>query len=346
MENDLSGDLFRAVLRSLIPRSLKPTVACSPPIEYALQRSSGPFPSVETIHLVPMGLLGDLWLGLLVLLNSSGVDRCFVSGTIRTHLLPALTTAEALSGGVVVVIDVLRATTTITQALASGAVCVVPCLEVEEAQAWRNRDGQAVLGGERRSVAIEGFDLGNSPLDYTPQVVQGRRVVITTTNGTRALAICRSAQEVLLGCFANRQAVVEALIGTSGDIHILCAGTDGQITREDLLFAGAVAAGLLQQTPTPLDLDDPTLLALAAWESVEVLQLRYGLQPEELPEDPLAPAWLVAALLTSQGGRNLKQVGLVADVAVAARLDTLPLVPKLDLQKWEITARLAQTPGP
>ena len=96
-----------------------------------------------------------------------------------------------------------------------------------------------MLGGERRGKRIEGFDLGNSPAEYTPEAVGGRRVFITTTNGTRALHHARLARRVVVGAFVNLSAVV-ASVRDEPRVDILCAGTDGSETREDILAAGAI----------------------------------------------------------------------------------------------------------
>src|SRR5262245_9024917 len=108
---------------------------------------------------------------------------------VYVHLAPELFQSGDLHDGVAVVIDVLRASTTIVQALAAGALAVIPCSEVDEAErlAARFRPGTALLGGERKGVRIAGFDLGNSPGEYTPAVLRGKTLIFTTTNGTRAL---------------------------------------------------------------------------------------------------------------------------------------------------------------
>jgi 2-phosphosulfolactate phosphatase len=161
--------------------------------------------------------------------------------SIQAHFLPQLTTPEALAGQTVVVIDVLRATTVITTALAAGARRVIPCLEVDEARqiAARLPKNEVLLGGERHGLPIEGFDLGNSPADYTAERVAGRTLVFTTTNGTQAMRQCHQARRVLIGAFVNLRAVVAALT-ESESVHLLCAGTNGAITREDVLLAGAI----------------------------------------------------------------------------------------------------------
>src|SRR5687768_3032349 len=121
--------------------------------------------------------------------------------TLDVHFLPELTSPEELAGGVVVVIDVLRASTTITYALAAGARELIPCLEIDDARAAATKlpPAQVVLGGERQGLPIAGFDLGNSPRDYTPERVGGKTVVFTTTNGTKAMLQCRQAARVLIG---------------------------------------------------------------------------------------------------------------------------------------------------
>src|SRR5205823_10380648 len=139
----------------------------------------------------------------------------------------------------VVVIDVLRATTTIVHALAAGAREVVPCLEVEDARRIAAELGKAaILGGERRGLPIPGFDVGNSPAEYTRQRVGGKTVVFTTTNGTRAMQRCKFASRVLLGAFVNFSAVCREL-AVVDHVALVCAGTDGHVTREDTLLAGA-----------------------------------------------------------------------------------------------------------
>ena len=164
---------------------------------------------------------------------------------IRAYFLPQLVAPGELAGGVSVVIDVLRATTTITAALAAGAREVIPCLEVDDAlRAAANLPaGRAVLGGERGGLKIEGFDLGNSPSDYTPATVGAKSLVFTTTNGTRAMLHAREADEIWLAALVNLSAVV-GCCAEQKRIDLLCAGTGGKITREDVLLAGAIVARL------------------------------------------------------------------------------------------------------
>lgn len=248
--------------------------------------------------------------------------------SLKVHFLPSLTSPEELAGGAVVVIDVLRATTTIVHAVAAGAREVVPCLEIEEARrvAAGFPKGTALLGGERGGLKIEGFDLGNSPEEYDPATVGGKVVVLTTSNGTRAMMLCRQAKRVLVGAFVNVSAVVRALV-SEDRVHLLCAGTQGEITREDVLFAGCAAHRLLGELPgAEPEQNDPCRIARECFLSL-LGDARAIVQEASL---------LGRELRHSQGGRNLIDVGLDHDIGVAAQVDRFTIVPELDLEKWSI----------
>lgn len=247
--------------------------------------------------------------------------------SLRVHLLPSLVSPEALAGRTVIVIDVLRATTTIVQALAAGAEAVVPCGEVAEAKRLAQATGAtALLGGERGGVKIADFDLGNSPSEYTPSVVRGKRIFFTTTNGTQAMQRCRAARRVLIGAFVNFSAVCDALREVV-EIDLLCAGTDNQITREDVLFAGAVADDLIEQSggerKRHYDISDQALIALDAWRAAR--------------DDMRQALPLVDKLRSSHGGRSLLDLGHDRDIDLAADIDRFTIVPELDLASWQIT---------
>jgi 2-phosphosulfolactate phosphatase len=158
---------------------------------------------------------------------------------MRVHV--AFTPAEAERAPAAIVVDVIRATSTIVQALASGYRRVLCCAEVEEARELRARLGEAVLAGERNAVAPPGFDLGNSPRDFAEPL--GETVVLTTTNGTRAiLAAAAGAEIVLVGSLLNLDAVVGAAGGV--DVEIVCAGLQGRFTIDDAYCAGRIAERL------------------------------------------------------------------------------------------------------
>jgi 2-phosphosulfolactate phosphatase len=250
--------------------------------------------------------------------------------SVLVHFLPSLTTPEALAGGTVIVIDVLRASTTIVEALAAGAREVIPCLEVDEARriAAELPPEEVRLGGERGGLPIEGFDLGNSPAEYTSAAVGGRTVVFTTTNGTRTMMQCREAARVLVGAFVNRAAIFRAITGSDA-IHLLCAGTRGEITREDVLFAGSLIFELVERLPAGYELNDQAVIALDAWQAA-VASL--GL------ENKPAHAGLAELLKETRGGRNLKAIGLDADIEHASAVDRHNIVPELDIVFWRIRA--------
>lgn len=233
-----------------------------------------------------------------------------MSRLLAVHLIPSLASPELFVEGSVAVFDVLRATTTIGYALAAGVQQVLPCVAVEEARALAATfpPGEALLGGERGGVKIEGFDLGNSPEEYTPRRCSGKHLVFTTTNGTRAMAAARTAQAVYLGALANVTAVAAAL-AQADRVHLLCAGTEGQISAEDVYAAGLVARQLIQGADW--ELNDEAILAMALAKS-----------------DGSA----LDVLRSSRGGRNLIDLGLNRDIEVASRCDVFDFVPRV---QWD-----------
>lgn len=154
-----------------------------------------------------------------------------------------------LSDTTCVVFDVLRATSTMLEALANGAASVRPVTGITEALAEKAMDPEALLAGERDGLRIHGgltggveFDLGNSPREFTSERVTGRRIVMTTTNGTRALKACAHARSVLVASFANLAATTDRLAKDPSERWVLvCSGTGDQASYEDLLGAGALA---------------------------------------------------------------------------------------------------------
>ena len=249
---------------------------------------------------------------------------------LNVYVLPKLVAEEELAGGVVVVIDVLRATTTIVTAMAAGASEVIPRATVEEARAEAARldPRHTLLGGERHALRIDGFDLGNSPAEYTPERVAGRSIVFTTTNGTRAMARCGRAGRVLLGAFVNASAVLEKIAGADR-VNLLCAGTDGGMSNDDVLFAGMLVARLQQRGGAIARLNAQAITAAETW--------RYSFAlPISLGAEPMPPELLAAKLRESLGGRSLVEAGLDDDILDAARVDRYDLVPELDTRTGRI----------
>jgi 2-phosphosulfolactate phosphatase len=155
----------------------------------------------------------------------------------------AFTPAEAPRIPVAVVVDVLRASSTIVQALAGGYRRVLCCAELEEARAVRDELADAVLAGERRALAVPGFDLGNSPRDFVE--ARAETLVLTTTNGTRAIvAAAASSDVVLVASLLNLAAVTAEVRRRGDDVAVVCAGVDGRFALDDAYCAGRVAAAL------------------------------------------------------------------------------------------------------
>jgi 2-phosphosulfolactate phosphatase len=246
---------------------------------------------------------------------------------VYASLAPKLLDPAELSGRLAVVIDALRASTVMVTALANGAARVMPCLDVAEARAAEAAlpAGDVLSGGERGGLKIEGFDLGNSPAEYDGPGVAGKSIVFTTTNGTRALLRCRNAERVLIGSFVNRRSVVGAILDAGLPVHMVCAGTDGLLTAEDVLCAGAIAADVSARLGSEPD-DDAAAIACEAWRSCAA-------SGEPLPE----------RLRRTRGGRSLVKLGLADDIDFTARLDHWNLVAEYFPSTGEV---LAVRPAP
>jgi len=226
------------------------------------------------------------------------------------------------AGRTAVVIDVLRATSTIVTALAAGASAIIPAVSVEEAYAVR-RPGD-VLGGERRCRRIDGFDLGNSPAEYTAQAVAGRRIVLATTNGTVALRRASNADAVLAASLLNAGACAEAAAALGRDVVIVCAGREGVFSLEDGYAAGCFLTRLEKTSEKPLACDD---LGIA----LKWLYARHEGDPRAL-------------LARGGAGRRLAAIGMAGDIAACASVDRHRLVPRLrngELAAEPLTAAFA-----
>lgn len=224
-----------------------------------------------------------------------------------------------LSGTTCIVFDVLRATTTLLTALEAGAESVVPVPDIASALEWRRRDPSVLLAGERdgrRILAAQtggvDFDLGNSPREFTSGTVAGRRIVMTTTNGTRALHACAGAAAVLPACLRNIGAVARwCAAHRTPDWLVVCSGTYEEAAFEDVLGAGAMVDRL-----APL-LGDVELL-----DGAQVARAIYR----------GAAGDLAGAMGTmARNGRRLMSIpDLALDVAVCATVDDLGLVARME----------------
>lgn len=240
---------------------------------------------------------------------------------VCVHFLPTLLPAGILAGNLAVVVDVLRATTSMVHALAAGADSVRPCGEIDEAfrLARTFSPGNVVLGGERQGLPIEGFDRGNSPASYDEETCRGKTLIMTTTNGTRAILASLDADRVFVAAFANAKATLAALMTDGRPVHVVCSGTDGRISLEDTVLAGCLASSLLAQGYCSGN--DEAEISAAAWHDVET-------GDESLSE----------RLSRGRGGRRVREIGLAADLEDASRRDRFSVVAELFRDPLRIVA--------
>lgn len=160
---------------------------------------------------------------------------------VEIILSPLLLPMFPVGNKVVVVIDILRATSTICVALSNGARSVIPVVSTEEALGFK---GDYLIAGEREGQKADGFNFGNSPAEYGPEVVSGRDIVLTTTNGTKCIQASREASEILVGSFLNLSVLADYLNRQHRDIVLFCSGWKNKVNLEDTLFAGCLASKL------------------------------------------------------------------------------------------------------
>ncbi len=158
--------------------------------------------------------------------------------TIEVCLSPELIHQHSLEGKTVVVVDIFRATSCIVTGVANGATAIRPVAEVEECKQL-GKEGY-LMAGEREGIKVPDFDLGNSPFDYDEKIVSGKKVAISTTNGSQAIVKSKAANEIIIGAFLNLEAVSEYLLQVKSDVVIHCSGWKGRVNLEDTLFAGAL----------------------------------------------------------------------------------------------------------
>ncbi len=205
----------------------------------------------------------------------------------------------------VVALDILRASTTIVTAFRNGCLEIIPVASVDEAREISGLRQGVLLCGERGGRRIDGFDLGNSPLEYTRDSVGGRSLVLTTTNGTAALSRYRAFERVI-GCFANLRSLVRHLLasGRDRDVVLVCAGEHGRPGIEDIACAGAIVSSI-RDGCADVDYDDGALAAAAVWK-------HFG-------EDAFA------AVSSGSHARSLRRIGFGRDVEYCSRMGEGPV---------------------
>jgi len=240
------------------------------------------------------------------------VDVALTQALVAPAGVPAGAPAAGLAAPdadcVVVVVDVIRATTVLCVALASGATGVRTVGSVEEARRLAAAEG-ALLVGERGGLPPPGFDLGNSPADFTPAVCAGRSIVLTTTNGTAAVERCAGAGRMLAACLLNVEATARSIAaGPQRRVLVVCAGSGGEVALDDVVAAGCLVGNL-------------SLLAAAVpGDAARVAAACFDTWKHDLH----------GMLRRSRSGRNLAAVGLLSDLEACAHVDSLPLVAERD----------------
>lgn len=173
---------------------------------------------------------------------------------------------EDLKEKSVVIIDVLRATSVITTALANGAKEVIPTLTVEEAFEKKKEIGESsLLAGERQAKKIDGFELSNSPLEFTKDKVKAKTIILSTTNGTRALTLASTGARILIASILNTKAVAKKLIEIGKDIVIINAGTNGKFSTDDFICCGYIISEV--KNSTSCDLTDIARVSMDIYDN-------------------------------------------------------------------------------
>jgi 2-phosphosulfolactate phosphatase len=228
---------------------------------------------------------------------------------IEIQFLPSSPNPNLLSDRVVVVIDVLRATSVMVHAMSQEASEIIPLATVEEAfrMAKAFPRGFVILGGERENKEIPGFDLGNSPKEYVAERVKGKKIILTTTNGTRAFHTVSSGKEILAGSFFNIGAIAQRCLESNRDLFIFPSGDKGNFSLEDTLCGGMLIDLIIKKGKKQIFLTDASYCA-------QILYQRF--------KDNLLEAFHL-----SHHGIELINRGFEDDLAYCAQIDMTPLVP-------------------
>ncbi len=221
---------------------------------------------------------------------------------IRIFEIPEHVEPFALKGSVAIVIDVLRATSSMAAALNHGCKEIYPVVDVQDAFALRDKllPQSVKLCGERKGVKIEGFDFGNSPLEYQRSIIKDKTLVWTTSNGTKAMQHALSADWIYIASLLNLSAIAKAAAGHDQDVNILCAGTNGKPTLEDTVCAGLLA------------------------REIANIEKRFHLDSTELPFIEQAEQYendLFNMMLQSKHGRYLQEIGFEKDLRFCSQKD-------------------------
>lgn len=214
----------------------------------------------------------------------------------------------AYTGKTTVVIDVLRASTTIIQALQNGAREVIPVASVEFAVKVSGGmfGGQTLLGGERNTKKLEGFALGNSPMEYSQDIVGGKTIILFTTNGSKAIVKAKFSENLLVAAFTNLNAVANHLVKINTDFEILCSGRGNDFSMEDVICAGKLISEI-QKLNHEVELTDSAKASVALSKS-------FGKS-------------LISMMKQTEHGKLLLENGFHEDIKFCSRLNISETIP-------------------
>jgi len=229
--------------------------------------------------------------------------------SLETLFIPEEIKNTELAGKLVVIIDVLRASSTIVAALANGCNGFIPIFSPNQAKkkARQFKKERVLLGGERAGIKLEGFDLGNSPREYKRETVKDKTIIFSTTNGVKTLEMVKGAYRIIIGSFLNLQAVCNYCTNYKGDILLICAGKEGRFSLEDTACAGILIDSLKNALSDTGQESGANLTAQLLYE-------KFGNNILEI-------------LRKSQHGRYLESIGLGEDLKFCSQLDFFHIVP-------------------
>lgn len=227
---------------------------------------------------------------------------------INVHLSPVTVDELWFSGKTTVVIDVLRATSTIVTALQNGAKEIIPVASVEFAVKVSGGmfGGLTLLGGERNTKKIEGFALGNSPLEYSHDIVNGKSIILYTTNGTKAIVKAKFSKHMLLCSFLNLSVIAKKIVELNNDVEILCAGRNNSFSLEDTYCAGRLISEVIKMVEEP-QLNDTSKASIALSKS-------FGKSIPKMLEE-------------TEHGKILNENGFIEDIKYCCKLNSIEKIP-------------------
>lgn len=228
--------------------------------------------------------------------------------TVDVCLSPYLYPVHHRDDAIVVVIDILRATSAMCTAFHYGVERMIPVASIEEAEEYK-RQG-FMVGAERNGIALDGFDFGNSPYSYMTEKIKGQTIVISTTNGTQAIEAARNAHKVVIGAFTNITALCNWLLEQNRDVLLLCSGWKNRFNWEDSIFAGAVTNRLLKAGADHYKTGDAAVAVEFLYEESQKSQIKF--------------------LRNSSHAERLAAMGLKKDIKYCFQLDQTDVIPVLE----------------